>query len=335
VTATSLGEPVAACNLAANFAQALNQHWSSASTLAELASEPLPLEDKQPTSSLFIRESKQPQRGQRYAWCEASPLPLATVKQSEVLVVGGGTSGATAAMTAGAQGVTTVLVEMNPGLGGTGTYGGIHTYWFGRRVGFAANVMALVDEMHDHLGHDRQSGPLPTWNIEAKIEALLRANWANGVDIALNTLVIGTIVEETDAGLAVRGIAAATRYGPVALLGQVVIDASGDGDVAAYAGADYVYGAERDHSLMYTYMAQVAQPGRPRNVKTSMIDVTNIEDYTRAIIDERRRRKERDHDHGIYMAPRESRHIKADTVLSLTDQLIKRCWPDVVNQHRL
>jgi ribulose 1,5-bisphosphate synthetase/thiazole synthase len=339
-TAAALRDPVAACNLGTVFAQALIQHWSLAPGLAQPAGEQLPPADQnQPDSSFVVRESKQPQRGKRYTWCEAPALTLATVKQSEVLVVGGGTSGATAAMTAAAQGVHTVLVEMNPGLGGTGTYGGIHTYWFGRRVGFAADVMALVDQMHDHLGHDRQSGPLPTWNIEAKIEALLRANLASGVEIALNTLVIGTIVEETveetleetAAGLAVRGIVAATRYGPVALLGQVVIDASGDGDVAAFAGADYVYGAERDHSLMYTYMAQVAQPGRPRNVKTSMIDVTNIEDYTRAIIDERRRRKERDHDHGIYMAPRESRHIKANTVLSLTDQLIKRCWPDVVN----
>jgi hypothetical protein len=61
------------------------------------------------------------------------------------------------------------------------------------------------------------------------------------------------------------------------------------------------------------------------------VDITNITDYTRAIIDERRRGNENDHDHGIYMAPRESRHIKAETVLSLTDQLLKRAWPDVVN----
>lgn len=330
--AGTLREPVSACQLGTQFAQTLVQHWSSAPGLARSTSEPQPTAEPhllEPT--LVVRESKQPQRGQRYAWCDAPGLTLTTVTQSDVLVVGGGTSGATAAKTAGAQGVHTVLVEMNPGLGGTGTYGGIHTYWFGRRVGYAADVMALVDEMHDHLGHKRQSGPLPTWNIEAKIEALLRANLASGVELALNTLVIGTIVEETARGTAVRGIVAATRYGPIALLGQVVIDASGDGDVAAYAGAEYVYGAERDHSLMYTYMAQVAQPGRPRNVKTSMVDVTNIEDTTRAIIDERRRRKDHDHDHGIYMAPRESRHIKAETVLSLTDQLIKRCWPDVVN----
>ncbi len=39
-------------------------------------------------------------------------------------------------MTAARRGMHTVLAEMNPGLGGTGTYGGIHTYWYGRRVGY-------------------------------------------------------------------------------------------------------------------------------------------------------------------------------------------------------
>jgi hypothetical protein len=62
-----------------------------------------------------------------------------------------------------------------------------------------------------------------------------------------------------------------------------------------------------------------------------MVDVSNIKDYTRAILEERRRGRENDHDHGIYLAPRESRHIRADIVLTLTDQLVRRCWPDVVN----
>ncbi len=273
--------------------------------------------------------------GRGYTWCDVPAQAIPALAQCDVLVAGGGTSGAIAAMTAARRGMHTVLAEMNPGLGGTGTYGGIHTYWYGRRVGYAAEVMAMVDAMHDRLRHERQSGVLPTWNIEAKLEALLRANVESGVEMALNALAVGAVVEPPQEGpggkTRVRGVVVATRYGPAALLGEAVIDASGDGDVAAFAGADYVYGAERDHALMYTYMAQVAQPGKPRNVKTSMVDVSNIEDYTRAILDERRRRKERDHDHGIYLAPRESRHIRGDVTLTLTDQLVRRAWPDVVN----
>lgn len=324
--AAHFAEPAHACTLGAALATQLDQHWDACCAGATADDTPRPAMEP-PLTALEIREPPQPQRGRAYPHQAIPPQALPALTTTDVLVVGGGTSGATAAYTAGRAGLRTALVDMNPGLGGTGTYGGIHTYWYGRRVGFSAEVMSMVDAMHDKLGLDRLGGPLPTWNIEAKIQALLDATDQAGVEMILNALVIGAVVE----GNHVRGVVVATRWGPVALLAAAVIDASGDGDVAAYAGARYVYGSERDHTVMYTYMAQVAQPGRPRNVKTGMVDVANIVDYTRAILDERRRRKERDHDHGIYMAPRESRHIRADLVMSLTDQLVRRAWPDVIN----
>jgi flavin-dependent dehydrogenase len=323
--AALLREPAAASRLGASLARQIDRHWQVASAPAAAgATPPAPPE---PATGLQVKEPAQPQRGRGYEQHAVATLSIPLLRSADVLVVGGGTSGATAAITAGRQGLRTVLVEMNPGLGGTGTYGGIHSYWFGRRVGFAADVVAMVDRMHDRLHHKRQSGPIPSWNIEAKVQALTQEAEAAGVEMLLNALFIGTIVE----GDAVRGVVVATRSGPVALLGKVTLDASGDGDVAAFAGAEYVYGSERDHVAMYSYMPQVPRPGLPRNVKTSMVDVSNVEDYTRAILEERRRRKEGDYDHGIYLAPRESRHIRADVVLSLTDQLVRRCWPDVIN----
>jgi hypothetical protein len=102
--------------------------------------------------------------------------------------------------------------------------------------------------------------------------------------------------------------------------------------VAAFAGADFVYGSERDHAVMWSALAQFPRPGLTRNHFTSMADVSNIEDLTRAILAGRRRGGKGDmHDHGIYVAPRESRHIRGDVVLTLTDQLRQRQWPDVVN----
>ena len=61
--------------------------------------------------------------------------------------------------------------------------------------------------------------------------------------------------------------------------------------LAAFAGAAHRYGSLREQAVMYAYMPQVPAPGRPRNVKTSMLDVRNIEDYTRTILVERRRRR--------------------------------------------
>lgn len=224
--------------------------------------------------------------------------------------------------------MSTVLTEMNPGLGGTGTYGGVHSYWFGRRVGFSTKVMQYVEDMHDYLHHPQPKGLIPKWNIEAKSYALLKEADAAGAEILFNTFVIGALVE----GNQVCGAVVATRVRPAVVRARVVIDASGDGDVAAFAGADYVYGSERDHIVMWYALAQFPRPGLTRNHFTSMVDVSNIEDYTRAILAGRRRgSKDEMHDHGIYVAPRESRHILGDDVLTLTDQLRQRRWDDVVN----
>ena len=319
-------DPLISSQLGVSLADVINQQWGnvSARPMKQVAehSRTGPTE----SASLQIKEAQQPQRGRAYDLHPAPDTSIPIIRTTETIIVGGGTSGAVAAIAAAQQGMKTVLVEMNPGLGGTGTYGGIHSYWFVRHMGFEARIITLVNQMQQRLRHGKLKGPIPEWNIEAKARALMQEAQTTGVEILFNSLAIGAIVE----GNVVRGVVVATRTGPVALLGKVIIDASGDGDVAAWAGAEYIYGSERDHSTMYTYMPQVARPGLTRNVKTSMADITNIEDYTRMILAERRRGKKTDHDHGIYLGPRESRHIRGDVVMTFTDQLLRRSWPDTV-----
>lgn len=275
------------------------------------------------TSSFELRELESPQAGRPYVRVSVPEMEIPILREAGVLVVGGGASGAVAAATAAHEGVSTVLLEMNPGLGGTGTIGGVHSYWYGRHLGFSAGVEALADEVHRTLRHTKA-----TWNIEAKMYALLREAGRAGVDVFWEAIAHGTVLE----GNRVRGVVAATRWGPVAVLAEVVIDATGDGDVAAFAGAEFVYGAERDHSTMWASLGQYTTPGRTRNNFTSAVQISNVVDYTRAILAGRRRGSEV-HDHGVYLAPRESRHILADVVLTHTDQLVMRHWPDVVNIH--
>lgn len=217
---------------------------------------------------------------------------------------------------------------MTPFLGGTGTYGGVHSYWFGQWVGFAAEVIAAVEEMHQRLRHRPPQGPVPKWNIEAKAFSLLERATQAGVDLLTNAVVIGVIMDNNR----LCGVVVTTRHGPVAVLAEVTIDATGDGDLAAMAGAEVVYGAERDHVVMWYSLAQFAKPGLTRGNFTSMVDVSNVEDYTCAILAGRRRGGRREtHDHGIYIATRESRHIRGEVVLTLNDQLLQRRWPDVIN----
>ena len=317
--ACALRHPVAASQIGAAVADLVT---GRASLMEPMVSTETPVAG----DGIDVKEQPVPQRGVDYATVRVPTAPLPELDAVDTVIVGGGTSGGIASIAVGAARMSTILVDMNPGLGGTGTYGGIHAYWFGHRGGFSGQVTGMVDDMHVRTGHPAQRGDIPQWNIECKIHALHEGVMDAGVVPVLNAMFIGTVVE----GNNVRGAAVATRYGPLCILGSITIDCTGDGDVAAFAGAPYVLGAGRDHSMMYSYMAQVIRPGRPRNVKTRSVDVTNVEDYTRGIMAERRSANAGDVDHGIYLAPRESRHIQADITLTLTDQLVRRAFEDVV-----
>jgi ribulose 1,5-bisphosphate synthetase/thiazole synthase len=255
---------------------------------------------------------------------EAPATLMPAAATADVLVVGGGSSGASAAIAAAKEGARTVLVDLNPGLGGTGTFGGVDSYWFGRRNGYAAAITELVNEVQESIGYKGHK-----WNIEAKMYALLREAERAGVEATLQAITFGAVIE----GNRVRGVVAATRWGPVALLAEAVIDATGDGDVAAYAGAEFVYGSEKDRTVMWYSLCQFQHPGKTKNNFTSMVDVSDVLDYTRAIVAGRRRGDPSYYEHGSYVAARESRHIAGDVTMKLTDQLLQRRWPDVVNVH--
>jgi hypothetical protein len=255
-------------------------------------------------------------------------VEVPVLRESDILVVGGGTSGATCANSAAREGARTVVMELSSGLGGTGTLGGVCAYWYGRYwAGFAIRNATLVDEVHKSINWPTSANTLNgEWNIEAKMYALLKDAQKSGVEVFFSTTTIA-------AGLAddqVRGVVAATPYGPVAVLAKITVDATGDGDVAAFAGAKFNYGTARDHYPMWYNLAQYTRPTTSRWHFGHTVDVTNIEDYTRAILIGRRYGP-RCFDHGNYIATRESRHIIGDTVVTLTDLLRHRCYPDVVN----
>ena len=284
-------------------------------------------------SSKFMRQLKivsqqSPQRGRFYAQQIVQSTKLSTFRTADVLVVGGGTAGATCAINAAKEGMKTVLLEMNPGLGGTGTLGGVDSYWFGRRIGFTSRIDQSVKEIENSIKHQAEcEGNGCLWNIEAKMYALMRDAEQAGVEIFFNTHTFASIVENNH----IRGVVAATKYGPIAVKAKVIIDATGDGDIAVFAGADYVLGSKRDHVPMWANLAQFVNPGRNMNHFTSTADVTNVEDYTRYVLVGRRRNE--CHDHGIYIASRETRHVRGEITLTLTDQLKFKQWPDVINIH--
>ena len=390
-------DPLPASLLGTCLARALDTHWETTAVPAQAmpgagAAIPAPAPATPTSSRLQVKELDSPQRGRRYERIPVAAPEVPIIDDVDVLVVGGGTSGAIAAIAAAREGVRTFVVEMNPSLGGTATYGGVKEYWAGWQGGFTAQSREWVNRVHDRLRYPRIHGLVGGWNIEAKAQALVQETRNAHTEMLFDALVFGAVVEGNgrleslphsnmvrdgrleslphsnmvrdgrleslphsnmvgdgrleslphsnmvgDGRLeslphdnTVRGVVAATRMGPVAVLGKVVIDATGDGDVAAFAGAEFTYGSARDHAVMWYSLAQFGAPGQTHNNFTSMVDVSNVVDYSRAILSGRRRGG-RLHDHGAYIATRESRHVRGDVVQTLTDQLVQRCWPDAIN----
>jgi ribulose 1,5-bisphosphate synthetase/thiazole synthase len=161
--------------------------------------------------------------------------------QYEVLVCGGGVAGVAAALEAARAGRRTALLEKTILLGGLATAGLIWAYPPLYEAGGAQVAAGLAEELLELACRYGPARAHPTrlgadWTIfspAAFVLALDEVLLAAGVELWLDTLVCQPIVE---AGR-VRGVEAETKEGRVALRAQVVVDATGDADVACRAGA--------------------------------------------------------------------------------------------------
>ncbi len=184
---------------------------------------------------------------------------------TDVLVVGGGIAGVMAALASGRSGARTLLVERFGSLGGTGTAAIMNLFY----VPYAAS-RGLIRELFDRL--IARGGAIPgefvVYDPELyKVTALDMLAEAR-VDVLLHTLVSDVIME----GSRLRGIVVENKSGRAAITSGVTIDASGDADVAARAGAPYIKGRESDGKM------------RPMTLIFRMggVDVPRLVEYVRA-----------------------------------------------------
>ena len=169
----------------------------------------------------------------------------------EVVVLGGGPAGIAAAATAAGLGRKTLLVERYGFLGGMGTAAGVTTF-----CGLHANVHGehrqvvhgIADGLLDRI--DRLGGLNQPHVSFGKIQAQAYDTAAykcaaddlligKDVDILFHALGAGAVMEPDDT---IRALIVETKSGRVAIIGRSFIDCSGDGDLAAWAGAPYERG---------------------------------------------------------------------------------------------
>lgn len=165
---------------------------------------------------LAIRELAGRERPFRTAKAATVRQPASAVPvwgEYDIVVVGGGPAGHAAAIAAGRAGRRVLLIEQAGFIGGNVALG-ITGFWRGYRRGFNQE-----------------------WQKRRKLAYPEMLNEA-GVDIWYHSLAVGAVMQ----GNAVRGVEVATWLGRGVALGQIVIDASGDGDVCVMAGAkaDYI-----------------------------------------------------------------------------------------------
>lgn len=176
----------------------------------------------------------------------ARELPV--LDETDVLVVGGGPAGIVAAIAAKRAGARVTLVERYGHFGGLWT-GGLVLLVIGHIVGnekqvcqgIGEEIMRRLDKM-DGAIIDRKPGSRPTVDAEAVKYLMVEMIEEAGVRVFLHCWGVDAIVT----GNAVRGAVFESKSGRQAVLAKVVIDATGDGDVFAAAGAAFEH---RSHNV--------------------------------------------------------------------------------------
>jgi autotransporter-associated beta strand protein len=141
----------------------------------------------------------------------------------DVLVVGGGTAGAPAAIAAGRAGASTVVIEYLYGMGGVQTDGRIGSYYHGNPCGFTTS--------------DVDPGVGATGSVLAmsKSEWYRQACRAAGVRVLFGSLASGVLM----AGDALKGVVVVLPDGSRGVVrARSVVDATGNAELAAAAGEE-------------------------------------------------------------------------------------------------
>ncbi|MBT9330146.1 FAD-dependent oxidoreductase [Paracidobacterium acidisoli] len=163
----------------------------------------------------------------------------------DVVIAGAGVSGTVAAIRAARQGAKTLLIE------GSGVIGGLVT---GGRLTKPSGVInggvfaELLARCADYGAADRSlrssywGAYTGSFDAETLQRVILEAIDEAGVEVLLRAQIVGTVMEDRT----LRGVEIQTKSGRKLVFAKVSVDASGDGDVAALAGAEFMTGRSAD-----------------------------------------------------------------------------------------
>jgi NADPH-dependent 2,4-dienoyl-CoA reductase/sulfur reductase-like enzyme len=292
-------------------------------------------------------------------------VPVASVVvppeiRKDVVVCGGGAAGAVAAIVAAREGANTLLVESSCCLGGAATGGAISLYYYGVQGGIQDQIDARVEKLSPlFMGPSKVL--LPSWQCPnffhpdiKKIvlqELLLKA----GAEVIFESTACGTETEPVRSALPTKSASGAPRVIKSAVIAgpsgcarcaaSVFVDSTGDGDLAAMAGAAFTFGRAAD-GVPHAYTQSSAtvcedERGFPailhNNFDAGYCDPTDPRDLTRARIAGLRLYWKEKYNDPVRLTGlaeqigiRNSRLVCGDRTIAFADQIVGREFPDVI-----
>ncbi len=324
-------------------------------------------------SAIQSGASPSEQEGKNYRETLLTPV----VARHQVVVAGGGPSGVIAAVAAARSGADTLLLERYGYLGGNGT-AGLMTCYNGFRnqrppealqtvKGIPAEYIAELvrlggvaeaDNYERTVEHDVRKGDIPytvPFDAEAAKIASLNLIRKEGVKLRLHSWVVAPMLD----GTRVAGVVVHSKSGRQAIAADIVIDCTGDGDIAAAAGAPFMGPAETGDRMAMSLMYGLG--GLPSSIKGAYDgirmgdhvvrwgprirgDGLNVETLTQAEVDARlklwdqiQELRKKPGMESIYLSKtaacigvRETRRIQGEYVVTERDAIEGKHFPDVV-----
>ena len=272
--------------------------------------------------------------------------PIVTEEACDVLVCGGGTAGPIGAIAAARNGAETILLESSTLLGGVGTGGYINIYW----AGVPGGIQQELDDLHDRYADlfypaqhadAKAKEPLRS-HPDLKRFLLLRMAEEAGVRVLFRSTAYGTETSSAEELVNTDTVYAAQPGQVLKISPKVVIDSTGDGDIAAMSGAAFTYGREKDnltHDYSVTPLWKSTDPSflKPDNFDAGYCDPTDALDFSDSrryglkLLAEKIDRVPRYLAIGSIHGLRSSRQICGDYTVTFDDQVNHRQFPDVIS----
>ncbi len=203
----------------------------------------------------------------------------------DVLVVGAGMAGVCAAVAAARGGARTVLTDRYAFLGGNATAGLLGNFLTFHNMKGEQICGGIPQEIVDEL--IRLGGAFPEGHLhnaygnsysvtpqDGEVLKLVNQKLCleAGVDLVLNTYTIGPVMD----GDRVAGARIVNKSGESEIRAQVVIDASGDADIAAQAGAPFHLGDEEGKMMSISLFSRMGNVDLDRHLQHVKANPTNF-----------------------------------------------------------